>query len=326
MPDYCTIATAAGLGQALHLRDSLHRVRPDANFHLLVAEHPAEVARLRTELKEVPLLAPDQIGCQAWVHMAFFYDPSAYGAALRPWLLRALLRRGDVVYLDPDIEVLSPPEALEQALWEVDLVVAPELRGHRDPAVMKDQALLGVRKGATTDELMLRWGRALAKPPPCGDPCDDGFWAAAFASLSPRLLVLRGQGYRVGGQEERPAASSFATYHDGTPIPPSHRAAFLRLHPANRRPIQNPFIERGLLTQVVAQSAAVDVHDSQRDARGAAAERMNTAPPGLVSCAMTALGRFIPRSRTRDLVYNAIRDAASGARRLYDQVGQVRHA
>lgn len=315
MPDYCTIATTASLGQALRLRDSLRRVRPQSGFHLLVAEHPAEVARLRTGLKDVPLLAPDRIGCPAWLHMAFFCDPSAYGATLRPWLIRGLLQRGDVVCLDPDIEVLAPPEALERALGEADLVVAPEIRGRRDPA-MKDLTLLGVRQGAATDELMARWGQALAAPPPCGEGRDDGFWAA-FASLSPRLLVIGGQGYRVGAQEQG-GASSFAAYHDGTPIPPSHRAAFLRLHPANRRPIQNPFIERWLLTQVVEQSAALDDRLPEGDDRDPAEPR-RTAPHRLVSCAIAALGRVIPRSRTRDLVYNALRDAASGARRLYAQ-------
>ena len=101
---YCTIAAANYLPRVQILRDSL-RAHGHSDFRVLLIEHPTVVARLRTELPDFKILDPEEVGCPHWLHMAFYYDVMEFSTALKPALIRKLMPEGNVVYLDPDIEV-----------------------------------------------------------------------------------------------------------------------------------------------------------------------------------------------------------------------------
>lgn len=206
---YCTIATAQELPQALLLRDSLQAAQGPVDFRLLLVEQPAVVARLRAELPEVAILAPSELGCAQWRSMAFYYDPREYAAALKPALLRTLLRAGNVIYLDPDIEVLAPLAALEQQLGAADVVVLParaELPPAGDGAATGlalrpggefNLSVIGLGQGAATEKLLGWLQEQLIEgghESPEHGLYPEALWAAAFIA-APRLQIVRSRQY-----------------------------------------------------------------------------------------------------------------------------------
>jgi hypothetical protein len=204
---YCTTAAASSLPQVLVLRDSL-AAQGETELRVLLTEHPARVAKLRLEFPELTLLGPNQVGCRQWLHLAFAGPEGQLASALKPALIATLLAEGNVVYFDPEIEVFAPLTAIEAALADADMVVTPHV-SHPLPAdgktpTMRDilaagqfnLGFLGVRKSTETAALLSWWQQTLADPAEPNEQ-SDAFWAAAFASLVPRLHVLRGASHQV---------------------------------------------------------------------------------------------------------------------------------
>lgn len=224
---YCTIATAAMLPQVSVLRDSLfaHGV---TELHVLLIEHPARVAKLRAELPELRLLGPNQLGCPRWLQLAFADEAPGVAAALKPALLATLLAEGNVVYLDPEIEVFAPLTEIEAALGEADVVVTPHVsQPLPDDGKLPTMAdvlasgqfnlgFVGVRKSSESAALLSAWQELVINPQSalCGGdaaaalPPGDAYWAAAFASLVERLRVLRAARFHVAAWNlsQRPLA------------------------------------------------------------------------------------------------------------------------
>ncbi len=208
---YCTIAAANYLPQVQVLRDSL-RKHGHFDFRLLLIEHPATVAKLRSQLPDYQILGPDEVGCPQWLHMAFYYDVMEYSTALKPALIRHLLAEGNVVYLDPDIEVFSPLTEIEELLQGNDIVVTPHIckplpEDGKKPSVRRilqqgqfNLGFIGVRSEAENQALMDWWQGVLIE----GAACDaikgtftDQFWAAALVSFARRTSILRSARYNL---------------------------------------------------------------------------------------------------------------------------------
>ena len=203
---YCTTAAARTLPQALLLRDSL-RAQGVADLRILVTEHPAIVAKLRAQLPELTLLAPNQIGCAQWLHLAFSGSAAELGAALKPALLATLLAEGNVVYLAPTIEVFSPLSDIEQALTAADFVVTPRVSrplpdDGKSPSMRDllhagqfDLDFIGVRAGEQNVALLRWWQQATSESVMTlrdGEPLrTDASWATLLPSLCDTLRVLR---------------------------------------------------------------------------------------------------------------------------------------
>ncbi len=208
---YCTIAAANYLPRVQILRDSLRR-HGHEDFYLLLIEHPAVVARLRAELPDYKILGPDEIGAPEWVHMAFFYDVMEYSTALKPALIRKLLGAGNVVYLDPDIEVFSPLTEIEQRLCDSDIVLTPHVNRPlpedgasptmRD-VIRKGQfnlGFLGVRSTPENQKLMSWWHSVLIEGADCNEQrgtFTDQFWAAALVSFAQKPHILSSARYNL---------------------------------------------------------------------------------------------------------------------------------
>lgn len=203
---YCTTAAARTLPQALLLRDSL-RAQGVEDLRILVTEHPAIVAKLRAQLPDLTLLAPNQIGCAQWLHLAFSGSAAELGAALKPALLATLLTEGSVVYLAPTIEVLSPLSDIEQALTTADFVVTPRVSrplpdDGKSPSMRDvlragpfDLDFIGVRAGEQNVALLRWWQQATSESVMTlrdGEPLqNDASWASVLPSLCDTLRVLR---------------------------------------------------------------------------------------------------------------------------------------
>lgn len=209
---YCTLVTASALPQALVLRDSL-RAQGIADLRILLTEHPAVVAKLRVQFPELKLLSPNQIGCGTWLHLAFAKDAAQFGAALKPALISSLLADANVVYFAPTIEIFSRLDGLEKALSTADFVVTPQVTrplpedgkipSMRDilRAGQFNLDFLAVRASEQSAEILSWWQKLTSDLSTAASdedpPQPDQFWAAAFASFSDRLHILRSPRYHL---------------------------------------------------------------------------------------------------------------------------------
>jgi hypothetical protein len=193
---YCTTATARGLARALLLGQELRARHGDVDFRILVAEHPSVVQRLRRQLPQQTLVAPDEIGCPEWLHMAFCYDEWQLPAALQPAWLRALGRHGDVIYFDCDVAVHAPLDEIQAQLRDAAIVVAAHegtatlaRRWDRGPFNLGFLAIAGgdgPQKG-----LLDAFHAWMADPDPWYLHLSATFFAAEVAARCPKMAVLR---------------------------------------------------------------------------------------------------------------------------------------
>lgn len=209
--DFCTIASANYLPRVKVLEQSLKAYHPESRLHILLCEHPQEVAALSQEAGHA-FLAPDAI-CSDWQTLAFRYEITEYNTALKPYLLEFLLNThcDAVIYLDPDIEVFSPLDSVMALFESHDLLLTPHvclplevdgLRSGMDDIIRAGVYNLGFIGISGRDEARraLRWWRDV-----CRDYCYfaehryfvDQFWAAALPAFIQRFHCLRDPGCNV---------------------------------------------------------------------------------------------------------------------------------
>ena len=208
---YCTIAAANYLPRVQVLRDSLRRSGHD-DLRVLLIEHPAVVARIRGELPDYKIYSPEELGVPEWVHMAFYYNVLEYSTALKPAFIRQFLSEGNVVYLDPDIEVFSPLTEIEELLQTNDIVVTPHISKPlpEDGATPSTMAIiqlgqfnlgfLGVRSTPENRKLMDWWQSVLvegARSDAIRGTFTDQFWAAILVSFATRAHILSSARYNL---------------------------------------------------------------------------------------------------------------------------------
>jgi glycosyltransferase involved in cell wall biosynthesis/SAM-dependent methyltransferase len=125
----CTIIAKNYLAHARVLAESFQRHHPDGRCCVLVID---EVDGYVDPAREpFVLVRPEQIGLDAWDEMRGAYDVMELSTAVKPWLLRHMLREHDdgsgVAYMDPDIQVISPMTELEAVLREHAIVLTPHV-------------------------------------------------------------------------------------------------------------------------------------------------------------------------------------------------------
>jgi hypothetical protein len=114
---YCTILSTNYLPKALALAESLRRHEDGAPLQILFIDH-ADDATLPV-LEGVTCLSTSVLGLprREVLGLATSYDLVEFATAVKPLVLRALLRSSDqVFYLDPDTYVTSPMVELGPAL------------------------------------------------------------------------------------------------------------------------------------------------------------------------------------------------------------------
>ena len=115
----CTIIARNYWAHARALAACLAEHHPDVTLKVLVIDGDASaVAAASRERFDVVL--PDAIGLdqREFRRMATMYDVLELSTAVKPWLVRTLLKEDGtpVVYLDPDVEIFAPiSEAAELA-------------------------------------------------------------------------------------------------------------------------------------------------------------------------------------------------------------------
>jgi glycosyltransferase involved in cell wall biosynthesis len=120
----CTIIARNYLAQARVLAESFAAANPGGECSVLVVDD------LDRELEGIgepfELLRPDDVGIEEFERMTGIYDVLELSTAVKPSLLRHLLRRDEVVtYLDPDIEVFTSIEELDPLARSHGVVLTP---------------------------------------------------------------------------------------------------------------------------------------------------------------------------------------------------------
>ena len=210
-PAFCTIIAKNYLAFARVLARSLARRQPGAAVYVLLVddvEGRFEPAREPFELLllgDLPLPRPRE--------MCFRYDVMELSTAVKPFLLRELLARGHdrVVFLDPDIRVYRPLDAVLDGLKEADMLLTPHLTsplgddkhpGEREilMAGAYNLGFLGLARTPAVEGFLGWWGER------CEEQCVaeperglfvDQRWMDLAPGLLDRVRVLRHPGYNV---------------------------------------------------------------------------------------------------------------------------------
>ncbi len=125
----CTVATRSYLADARLAARSFVNHHPGSRFTILVVDGDRTPAATWTH-RDVDLVTPGELGLREaeLLAMAAIYSPFEIACALKPLVLRHVLAGADVaVYIDGDVEVLSPMPELLAAAASHDVVLVPHL-------------------------------------------------------------------------------------------------------------------------------------------------------------------------------------------------------
>ena len=133
-----TIVSRNYAAQAACLMQSLAQVEPDMSRIVVVCDGPLDLSDGGIEVIGAETLVPD------FPLLCAYYDALELNTAVKPHAFRALLKRfQSVTYLDPDIWVYRPLDAVRQALTRAPLALTPHLtRPLSGPANPNDHTIL----------------------------------------------------------------------------------------------------------------------------------------------------------------------------------------
>jgi glycosyltransferase involved in cell wall biosynthesis len=210
-PLFCTIVAKNYLARARVLARSLREHHPQSPFEVLVVDDPEGL--FDPDRETFPVRVLEDLALPRPRELAFRYSLVELCTAVKPFFLRRLLNEGheQVVYLDPDVQVLAPlTEALE-AGRSSSVVLTPHLLAPtRATTPWERQVLLAgaynlgfvaLRDGKDTRRLLDWWAeRCLTH---CLEDPERGLYVdQRWMDLAPgfvaRTHVLRHPGYNVG--------------------------------------------------------------------------------------------------------------------------------
>ena len=131
-----TIVSRNYAAQAATLMQSLERAEPAARRVVIATDGPIpELQDLAEVIAAETLDAP-------FAAMSVYYDALELNTAVKPYAFRKLLREAQTVtYLDPDIYVFRPLDAVRAALKDAELALTPHTtRPLSGEALPNDQA------------------------------------------------------------------------------------------------------------------------------------------------------------------------------------------
>jgi len=167
---FATIVSPNYLAYARVLRDSLERHVPQGEFRVLVVNRQTAQVRAAVEETGLEVTYAEDLGLPNFEHVAYKYDLVELNTALKPSFLKHLFAQGfdQVVYLDPDISLFSPPTPVLQALELAEIVLiphalAPAMDGLRPSDIdflrtgTFNLGFVGLRRGAQALRLLDWW-------------------------------------------------------------------------------------------------------------------------------------------------------------------------
>lgn len=121
----CTIIAKNYLAYARVLAKSLTEHHPGSRLWALIVD---DFSRYVDPAQEpFVALTPADVDCEPFAEMALRYSVLELSTAVKPWLMRHLMRKtgGPVTYLDPDIKIYGSLERLDELAAEHGVVLIP---------------------------------------------------------------------------------------------------------------------------------------------------------------------------------------------------------
>jgi len=208
---FFTICSRNFAGYSGALWSSLRKIYPDVKFYLVLCddENGFDYPAL-----QYPILKMRDLGISNIDNMKLKYNITELNTSLKPFAFEYLfnLHPGEpVVYLDPDIFVVSRLEELEQNFRDgYDCVLTPHICEPAEYAEMSDLKFLtygiynfgfcALRDTPQTRRLVAWWGRRLEEY--CSIDSARGLfvdqkWGDYFAAFIEKTKILRHPGYNV---------------------------------------------------------------------------------------------------------------------------------
>jgi glycosyltransferase involved in cell wall biosynthesis/SAM-dependent methyltransferase len=231
----CTIIAKNYLAYARVLGRSLAEHEPDVGFKVLIIDDLEGYVDPADEPFEIVTI--DQLGIESFDRMAVMYSVLELSTAVKPWLLRWMLRDSDgAVYLDPDMRVYAPLTEMFQAVRDHGLVLNPHNtepmpRDGRKPteqdiliAGAYNLGFIGVGSTAFADQLLDWWGERLERD--CIVDPERGFfvdqrWIDLVPGMAEDYHVIRDPGFNVAywNLATRPVSERDGTWYVKGDVP-----------------------------------------------------------------------------------------------------------
>lgn len=208
---FFTICSKNFLGYALALYRSLVAHQASVHFHVAVCDDLSNFDRLQFPFE---ILSIDQLGIPNFDEMRRRYNITELNTAIKPFVFSYLFDsqpNQPVVYLDPDIFIVSPLDELNQLIEAgADCVLTPHISEPAEYAEMSDDKFLqygiynlGFCMLRGTDEVRRVaswWGRRLETH--CVIDLPNGLfvdqkWADLLPAFISNTKILRHPGYNV---------------------------------------------------------------------------------------------------------------------------------
>ncbi|ACA18350.1 hypothetical protein M446_3985 [Methylobacterium sp. 4-46] len=208
---FFTVCSANFMGYALTLRETILAHEKDATFYLLLCDREDSVD---AGMYDFEIIYIDQLGVPNLENMKQNYNITELNTSLKPFMFLYLFDRhpgSRVVYLDPDIMVLSPLDELRSCLDEgAACVLTPHITEPAEFADMNDGMFLlygiynlGFCCFADTPQVrrvVSWWSRRLESDCSIDLPRGrfvDQKWADLLPAMIDNTFILRHVGYNV---------------------------------------------------------------------------------------------------------------------------------
>jgi hypothetical protein len=215
-----TVVTRNYIHFALALAESARIHQPDADFFICFADAPLSdwqhhAIQIEASAAEIQSFGAWELGIEPWRRMAFQYTPFELSCALKPFALQHVRDRGytEIVYLDADMQLYRPLQAVFEALQTESIVLTPHLlRPYPDDGQQPGEdlfliagtfnaGLVAVRSDETGTAFLTWWAQRLRTQ--CHQDMSGSFYVdQKWLSLAPGLFagvhILRDPGYNAG--------------------------------------------------------------------------------------------------------------------------------
>ncbi len=243
-----TIVSSNYLAHARVLCRSIRRVHPGISLFVALVDR-AELAPLQLD-EPFELITLDQLNISDLEGFLAQYSVLEANTAVKPFVLQRLLGRGygRVVYLDPDIWVKAPLDAVWKALESSSLVLTPHMRDPfhdaqhpQDLDILRsgtfNLGFIGVAEGKATDRLLEWWAERMEHD--CVVDLENGLfvdqkWMDLAVGFISNVTILRDATYNVAywNLHERTLAGAVGGHRvDGAPLVFFHFSGYDPLQP-----------------------------------------------------------------------------------------------
>jgi len=254
----CTIVASNYLAQARVCARSFRAHHPDARMFVAFIDDPSEALAPGGEPFEVVTLK--DVAIPDLARMSFKYTVLEFSTAVKPFIMEHLLQREGIerlLYLDPDIEVFAPLDALFGGLDEIPISLTPHtLSPIEDAAEPSERSLLqagvynlgyvGVASHPRAVE-MLRWWQRRCSAWCVSRPAEGLFVDQKWMDLAPamfapvRIETDPGLNVAYWNLHERRVTAADAPRVNGVPLKFFHFSGYSPARPDNVSKHQDRF-------------------------------------------------------------------------------------